>query len=99
MTVLVFWAAHVYAGAVARFAEDGEEHVGVLDAVTRSARHSLGQEVEGVCSRRDGDGVVRGGVRRAESVRALTLRPRRILPARTDRRGYNLAVTTLQDVL
>ncbi|MGP6176996.1 hypothetical protein ACTU6U_06810 [Microbacterium sp. A196] len=42
VTVLVFWAAHVYSGAVARLGADDEAQVGVRVAVARSVRHSLG---------------------------------------------------------
>lgn len=43
VTVLVFWAAHVYAGAVARMSDDSaSENVGVRKAIGRSVRHSLG---------------------------------------------------------
>lgn len=42
VTVLVFWAAHVYAGSVARLGDDGAAHIGVRTAVLRSVRHSLG---------------------------------------------------------
>ncbi len=42
VTVLVFWAAHVYAGTVARLGEENETHVGVRAAFGRSLRHSYG---------------------------------------------------------
>ncbi len=42
VTVLVFWAAHVYAGAVARLGEEGEEDLDVRTAIAQSVRHSLG---------------------------------------------------------
>lgn len=36
VTVVVFWAAHVYAGAVARLGDEGTEHIGVRTAIRRS---------------------------------------------------------------
>ncbi|SEB61236.1 hypothetical protein [Microbacterium hydrocarbonoxydans] len=42
VTVLVFWAAHIYAGTVARLGEEGGEHLGIRSALIRSVRHSLG---------------------------------------------------------
>lgn len=43
ITVLVFWAAHVYAGTVARMGEETEKgHVGVRAALTHSLAHSFG---------------------------------------------------------
>ncbi len=42
VTVVVFWAAHVYAGTVARLGDEGAEHIGVRTAIRRSVRHSLG---------------------------------------------------------
>ena len=42
VTVIVFWAAHVYASAVARLGRDDPEQMGVRMAIGRSVRHSLG---------------------------------------------------------
>ncbi len=43
VTVLVFWAAHVYAGAVAHMGDDAAgEHIGVRAALRHSLRHSFG---------------------------------------------------------
>lgn len=43
VTVLVFWAAHVYAGAVARMGDDtAPEQAGVRSAIRHSLRHSFG---------------------------------------------------------
>lgn len=42
VTVVVFWAAHVYAGAVARLGDENSEQIGVRAAIGRSVRHSLG---------------------------------------------------------
>lgn len=43
VTVLVFWAAHVYSGAVARMGDDtSSEHVGVRAAIGGSLKHSFG---------------------------------------------------------
>ena len=41
-TVVVFWAAHVYAGTVARHAFDDEHMMGIREAFAASLRHSLG---------------------------------------------------------
>ena len=42
VTVLVFWAAHVYAGAVARLGDDSTAHRGLRAAIAASVRHSFG---------------------------------------------------------
>lgn len=41
-TVIVFWAAHVYAGTVARHGLDHERMIGLGEAFRRSFRRSLG---------------------------------------------------------
>ncbi|WP_313811265.1 hypothetical protein [Glutamicibacter sp.] len=42
VTVLVFWAAHVYAGTVAELGAQGEAHISVGTALRRSLKHSFG---------------------------------------------------------
>jgi hypothetical protein len=44
VTVIVFWAAHVYAGAVARLGErsDADARIGVRQSLRASLHHSLG---------------------------------------------------------
>ena len=40
-TVVVFWAAHLYAGTVAHLGDDHEQEIPVRDRLAAAARHSL----------------------------------------------------------